>query len=100
MGLTAENSDSWASSVLFQSGTAESFQIVLHVNVANHRHLGGDPGQRNIWLGAAEFLQGNRAYSRLPGHSRGGGQHPVGADEIAALPDGFAGKTHGLVVVG
>jgi hypothetical protein len=41
---------------LFQSGAAQPFQIMLLVNVAPHRHLGCNPGQRNIWLGPAELL--------------------------------------------
>jgi hypothetical protein len=37
---------------------------------------------------AAKLLQRGLGDIRLASHARGGGQHPVGADEIAALPDG------------
>ena len=35
----------------------------------------------------------------LSGHAGGGRQHPMGADEIAALPDAFARQPHRLVVI-
>jgi hypothetical protein len=47
----------------------------------------GDPGERNIGLGAAKLRSAAAATSRLPGHAGGGREHAVGADEIAALPD-------------
>ena len=42
----------------FQPGAAESFEIVLAVGVVPHRHVGGDPGERNVRLRAAAFGQG------------------------------------------
>jgi hypothetical protein len=44
-----------------------------------------DPGERNIGLGAAQFVQCGFGDFVLSGHAGGGGQHSVGADEIAAL---------------
>ena len=35
----------------------------------------------------------------LTGHARGGRQHPMGADEVDALPEAFARQSNGLVVV-
>ena len=46
-----------------------------------------DPGERNVGLRAAKLLQRDLGDIGLPGHAGGGGQHPVGADEIAALAD-------------
>ena len=37
--------------------------------------------------------------SLLSGHAGGGGQYPVGADEIAAMPDGLVRQPHRLVVI-
>ena len=84
---------------LGQARATKALQIVLAVGVLLDRHLVRDPGERNIGLSAAQFLERGRGDPDLSGHAGGGGQDAVGADEIAALPEGFAGKTHGRVVV-
>src|SRR5262249_6814811 len=48
---------------------------------------------------ASKILQGELGDTFLPGHAGGGRQHPVRADEIAAVPDAFARKVYRLIVV-
>ena len=72
---------------------------MLAVGVLLDRHLAFDPGERNIGLRTAKLLQRGFGDIVLTGHASGGSEHPVGADEIAALPNAVAGKTHRLVVV-
>src|SRR6195256_5366008 len=88
-----------AAPILVQARAAEGFQIVLPVGVPLDRHLACDPGERNIGLRAAKLLQCDLGDIVLSGHARSGRQYPVGADEIAALSDALARKTHSLVVV-
>ena len=84
---------------LFQACAAEAFQIVLTFGVQFDRHLVCDPGERNIGLHPAQFLERGRGDLGLSGQAGGRGEHAVGADEIAAFPDTLARKTHCLVVV-
>ena len=84
---------------LIQAGAAESFHIVVPVGVALDRHMRCDPGKRNIGLDAPKFLQGGSGDGLFSSHARRGGQDPVGADKIAALPDSLARKPHGLFVI-
>ena len=72
---------------LVQPGPAESFQIMLAVGVLPHRQIFCDPGERDIGLRAAQFLECSRGDIMLSGHAGGGGQHTMPADEIAALLD-------------
>jgi len=58
--------------------------------------LACDPGKRNIGLRAAQLLQCDLGEIGLSGHARGGRQPAVGADEINAMSDAFARKTHRL----
>src|ERR1700735_4460677 len=62
---------------LVQSRAAEAFQVMLPIFLPLDGHLVGDPGQRNIWLGAAKLLQGCPGDVVLSGHARGGGHDPV-----------------------
>jgi len=84
---------------LVQPGSAESFQIVLAVGVLPDRQIFCDPGERDIGLRAAQFLECSRGDIMLSGHAGGGGQHTMPADEIVALPDRFVRQTDGFIVV-
>ena len=84
---------------LVQARAAEPFQIVLPVGFLLDRHLVCDPGERNIGLRAAKLLQRGCGDIVLAGHAGGGGEHSVGADEIAALTDALARQPHRLVVI-
>src|SRR6478672_1198364 len=84
-------------SALLQSCPAETLQIVFPLFVQLDRHLACNPGERNIGLRAAKLLQRGLGDVFLADHACGGSQHPVRADEIAALPDALARKTHRLV---
>jgi hypothetical protein len=44
-------------------------------------------------------LECGRGNIVLSGHAGGGGEHAVGANEIAALSDAFARKSHRIVIV-
>src|SRR4029077_14791330 len=88
-----------AGGYLLQARATEAFQIVLPLGVQFDRHLPCDPGKRDIGLRAAKLLQRDTGDISMAGHARGGRQHSVGADEIAALSDALARKTHRLVVV-
>ena len=72
---------------------------MLAVGVPLDRHLACDPGERNVGLRAAKLLQRGLGDIFLSGHAGGGREHAVGADEIAALADALARKTHRLIVV-
>ena len=63
---------------------------MLAVGVVSDRHVGGDPGERDVRLRAAQFLQRLLREFGLSGHAGGGGEHAMGADEIAALAERFA----------
>src|SRR5215472_14030609 len=63
------------------------------------RHLAFDPSERNVRLRTAKLQQCGFGDVIPAGHASGGGEHAVGADEIAALPYAVAGETHCLVVV-
>ena len=57
------------------------------------------PFQRNVGLSAMKFPQ-RRCGSVDPGRPcRGGGEHTVAADKIAALPDRFARNPHCIFVI-
>ena len=75
---------------LVQASAAEAIQIMRPVSVILDWHLVREPAERNIWLRAAKLLQRDPGDISMAGHAGGGGQHPVGADEIAALPDALA----------
>ena len=53
------------SKTLSQAGAPKTFEVMLAVGIVLDRHVIGDPGQRNIGLGAAKLLQG--AAARLAG---------------------------------
>src|SRR6478672_3808645 len=84
---------------LLQARATETFQIVLPLGVELDRHLPFDPGKRNVGLRAAKLPRCDTGDISLAGHARGGRQHSVGADEIAALSDSFARKPYRLVVI-
>ena len=60
---------------LAQAGAAEAFQVVLPVGFPFDRHLAGNPGQRNIGLRAAKFLQCSAGNFGFAGHAAGRRQH-------------------------
>jgi len=72
---------------------------VLSVCIQFDRQVFCDPGEGNIGLHAPKLLEGGCGNFFLSGHAGGGGEHAVGADEIAALADAFARKPHRLVIV-
>src|ERR1700688_4618715 len=90
---------STSSHKLFQAGATQPLQIMLSIGGASPRHLVCDPGERDIWLRAAQIAQCQLRALRLSRHPGSGCQYPVGADKIRALPDGFARKAHRVVVV-
>ena len=61
----------------FEAGTAEGLDIVLHLGGFLDRHLGQEPGERNVGLRAAQLLQRIGGKLSLAGHGGGCGQHPV-----------------------
>src|ERR1700722_4062853 len=75
---------------LGQARATKALQIVLPVGVLLDRHLVRDPGERNIGLSAAQFLERGRGDRGLSCHAGGGGQDAVGADKIAALANRLA----------
>ena len=85
---------------LVQTCSAKAFQIVIQFAAVHDRHLVRDPGERDIGLRAAKLLERFRSNLGMPGHTGGGGEHLVGADEITTVTDGFARKPHRLGVVG
>ena len=84
---------------LDQTCTAKTVQIVFPVGFLLDRHLGGDPRERDVGLRAAQLLQRRLRNVVVTCHRGGGGQHPVGADEIAALPDALAREPDRLLIV-
>ena len=84
---------------LIQPRAAKTLQIVLPIGLVHDGHLACDPGERNIGLRAAKLLQRGRGDIVLSGHAGGRREHPMGADEVAALPDAFARQSNGLVVI-
>ena len=84
---------------LIQPRAAKTLQIVLPFGLMHDRHLACDPGERNIGLRAAKLLQGGRGDIVLSGHAGGRREHPMGADEVAALPEAFARQSNGLLVI-
>ena len=54
---------------------------------------------RNIGLRPSEFEQRGFGQIVMARHAGGRGQHPVTADEVAALPDALAAQAYRLVVV-
>ena len=85
---------------LIQPGAAEAVEIVLAVGVVLDRHIA--PRSRRARCSAARGAAPAARLSRvscLAGHARGGGEHPVGADEIAALAQRLARQPHRLVII-
>ncbi len=82
-----------------QPGAAKAVQIMLAVGVVPDRHVLGDPGQRDIRLGAAEFQKRSLRNILLSRHARGGGQHAMCADEVAALAQRLARQPDRFVIV-
>ncbi len=72
---------------------------MLPIGVVLEWHLVRKPRQRDVRLGPAKLLQGGRCRVGLPGHSGGGGEHPVTADEIAPLANRFPREPHGILIV-
>jgi hypothetical protein len=84
---------------LAQPGAAKALQIVFAVGFQFPGQLGCDPGQRDVGLRAAQFGQCGGRDLGVSGHAGGDRQYPVGAGQIAALPDGVARKRNRLGIV-
>ena len=84
---------------LFQPGAVESLEVSFPLAVELDRQVGRDPGERDIGLHAPQFLQRGLGDLDLSGHAGGGGQHAVGADEIATVADALACEPDRLRVV-
>ena len=82
-----------------QTGATKPVQIVFAIRVGSDRHMADEPGDGNIGLRPSEFEQ--RGFGQIVSarHAGGGGQNPVTANEVAALPDTFACKAYRLVIV-
>ncbi len=63
------------------------------------RHVLGDPGERDVGLGAPQRLQRDLRHIVFAGHAGGCRQYAMGADEVAALADALAREPHGFFVV-
>src|SRR5215469_4607008 len=72
---------------------------MLQFAALHDRHLVGDPGEGDVGLRAAKFLERGRGEIAKSRHAGGGSEHPVRADKVAALTDRFARQPHRLFVV-
>jgi hypothetical protein len=62
---------------LVQAGPAKTVEIMLAIGVALDRHVGGDPGERDIGLRAAQLLECGLGGVGLSRHGGGAGEHPI-----------------------
>ena len=69
------------------------------VGVMFERHLIRDPGQRNIWLSAAQLTERARCDLGLSGHAGSSGEQTVATDVIASQTYCPLRQTHGLVII-
>ena len=69
------------------------------VGVVLERQFAGQPGERDVGLGAPETFERGLGGVRAAGHAEGSRQHAVGADEIGALPQPFARQADRLRVI-
>src|SRR6185295_1351876 len=75
---------------LFQARAAKSFDVMRLVGVVLERQFAGQPGEREVGLGAAEARKRDLGGVLAAGHAEGRRQHAVGADKVGALPQPFA----------
>ena len=78
---------------------AENLPDNLPVRLVLDRYVIPDPGERNVGLRAAKLLQRGRGDLGRRRHAGGGGQHPMGAGEIAAKTNGGARQLDRLLVI-
>ena len=69
------------------------------VRLVLERQSAGQPGERDVGLGAAELLKRGLGGIGIAGHAEGSRQHAMGADEVAALAQRFARQADRLGVV-
>src|SRR5690242_10434185 len=84
---------------LFQAGPPKSFQIVRPVRSVLERQFAGEPGEREVRLGAVETLEGGLGGLNVAFHAERGRQHAVGADEVGALAQRLPRQTDRLRVI-
>ena len=83
----------------YQARAPKPFQVMRLVGVVLERQFAGQPGERDVGLGAAEALERGFGGVSAAGHAEGGRQHAVGADEVGALPQRFARQADRLRVI-
>src|SRR5690348_7889575 len=81
-----------------KSRATQSIEIVFAIEIALERYLLRDPIERDVWLGATQFLQGGLSVRSLPCHRCRCGQHPVRTDKVATLPERLTTHSHGILV--
>src|SRR4051812_28686293 len=84
---------------LLQARASERFQVVRPLSRLFDQHLALDPGQGDVGLGPAQFLEGRTGKLSAARHGRGCSQDAVAADEFRALADALAGQAHRLLIV-
>src|SRR5271166_2149101 len=77
----------------------EGLQVMLALGFLRDRQFAGDMGEREVGLNAAQLLERGLGKIDLASHGRRGSEHPVGADEVETLTDGFSRQANSLIVV-
>src|SRR3954463_4735930 len=84
---------------LFQARAAKSFDVMRLVGVVLERQFVGQPGERDVGLGAAEALERGFGSISAAGHAESSRQHAVSTDEIGALPQRLTRQADRLRVI-
>jgi len=85
--------------LIFLSDAHSKKLSTLAVGVVLERHIGCDPGQREIGLRASQRVERGAGDIGVSGHGGGGAQHAVAADMIAAQANARACQPHRLGVI-